>query len=127
MFLVFSFYFLASSVRRQTDVGEFAFKILEIAGDAYHGGIVGAEFERRDERLPVVLLADTLQFTSKQTVGADAASDGHLPHFVVDGGALYLLNQEFYDGLLDAGAEVSLVFFYEVGVFFQPVAEEIEE
>ena len=59
--------------------------------------------------------------------GADATSNGHLAHLVVEGGSFHLLQQESHNGLLDAGAEVCFVLLDEVGVFFQPVSEEIEK
>ena len=75
----------------------------------------------------MVLLADALELAAQQAVGADAAGDGQLAHVVVDGGALHLLDEEAHDGLLDGGAEVGLVALDEVGVFLQPVAQEVEE
>jgi hypothetical protein len=54
-----------SCVGWKRDVGKVAVEVFEIAGDAYHGSIVGAELERGNEHFPVVTFAKALQFTAQ--------------------------------------------------------------
>ena len=118
---------MLSGVGRQGDVGKVMPEIFEVSGNAHHGGIVGAELERRDEDLQTAPLPQALDFAAQKAVGRNTASYGHLLDTSLFDGLLDLLDQESDDALLYGGTEVGFVVLYKCRVFGKPVAQEIEE
>ena len=116
-----------SCVGWQGDIGKVLAKIFKVSGNAYHGGVVGAELKLRDKDLKVASLSQTLHFTAKKAVGRHTSGNGHLLDTGFFDGFVQFLDKEANDALLYGCTQVGFVLLNECRVFGKTVAQEIEE
>lgn len=109
------------------DVAVVVVKVLVVAGDGNHRGIVGGEDALGDERLEAVTTGIVLDGGTHTAVGRHTAADGDdLDAGGLDGLA-ELIHQNLDDGALQRGSQVGLVLLDKVGILLECIAQGIKE
>ena len=97
--------------------GKIPVEVFVVAGDGNHGGIVRAELEPGDVRVPTFFFPKLFKAEAQSSVGGDAPGNGDFPDSRLSGGQMQFFSQNADDAGLHRGADVGQVGADEIRLF----------
>ena len=109
------------------DRTELFVQILVVAHDAYHGSIVGGIAELGDIYRPAIALGVIVEGVAQSVVGTDATSYCHMLDASLLHSELQFLHQDVNNRPFQRGRNILFVMLDEIRIFFDPLAQIVEE